>query len=196
MARPKQTTSPNRRQQILEQAAGLFKTNGFNATTMRQLAEQTGMEAASLYNHISSKEELLREICFSVANDFNAHLLQLEADDSCASRKMEAIIRFHIHMLLTRYNDVYVSNRDWKHLKEPWLTNFLNQRKQYENRLAAIIQQGIDTGKFKPVHPHVAVLTMLSAVRSIEYWQRSKKAISSKQIADDLVMMLLKGLEQ
>src|SRR5574343_259170 len=149
MARPKQTTSPNRRQQILEQAAGLFKTNGFNATTMRQLAEQTGMEAASLYNHISSKEELLREICFSVANDFNAHLLQLEADDSCASRKM-----------------------------------------------AAIIQHGIDTGKFKAVHPHVAVLTMLSAVRSIEYWQRSKKAISSKQIADDLVMMLLKGLEQ
>lgn len=196
MARPKQTTSPNRRRQILEQAAGLFKTNGFNATTMRQLAEQTGMEAASLYNHISSKEELLREICCSVANDFNAHLLQLEADDSCASRKMEAIIRFHIHMLLTRYNDVYVSNRDWKHLKEPWLTNFLNQRKQYENRLAAIIQQGVDAGKFKPVHPHVAVLTILSAVRSIEYWQRSKKAISSKQIADDLVMLLLKGLEQ
>ena len=196
MARPKQTPSANRRRQILEQAAGLFKNNGFNATTMRQLAEQSGMEAASLYNHISSKEELLREICFSVANDFNAHLLQLEADDSCASRKMEAIIRFHIHMLLTRYNDVYVSNRDWKHLKEPWLTNFLTQRKQYENRLAAIIQQGIDTGKFKPVHPHVAVLTILAAVRSIEYWQRSKKTITSKQIADDLVMLLLKGLEQ
>lgn len=196
MARPKQTTSPNRRHQILEQAAGLFKTNGFNATTMRQLAEQTGMEAASLYNHISSKEELLQEICFTVANDFNAHLLQLEADDSCASRKMEAIIRFHIHMLLTQYNNVYVSNRDWKHLKEPLLTNFLTQRKQYEQQLAGIIQQGIDAGKFKPVHPHVAVLTILAAVRSIEYWQRSKKQISSKQIADDLVMLLLKGLEQ
>lgn len=196
MARPKQNSSSNRRLQILEEAAGLFKANGFNATSMRLLAEQTGMEAASLYNHISSKEELLREICFSVANDFNAHLLQLEADDSCASRKMEAIIRFHIHMLLTKYNDVYVSNRDWKHLKEPWLTNFLTQRKQYENRLAAIIQQGIDAGKFKPVHPHVAVLTILAAVRSIEYLQRSKKTISSKQIADDLVMLLLKGLEQ
>jgi AcrR family transcriptional regulator len=196
MPTSKKTSASGRRAQILHQAASLFKAKGFNATTMRQLAEHLGMEAASIYHHISSKEELLREICFSVANDFNAHLQQLEADDSCPSRKLEAIIRFHIHMLLSRHDDVYVSNRDWKHLKEPWLTNFLNQRRQYENRLAALVQQGIDKGQFRPVQPHVAVLGMLSAVRSIEYWQRSKRKISSKEVTEDLVTLLLKGMEK
>jgi AcrR family transcriptional regulator len=163
---------------------------------MRQLAEHLGMEAASIYNHISSKEELLREICFNVANEFNAHLLQLEGDESCPARKLEAIIRFHIHMLLTRHDDVYVSNRDWKHLKDPWLTNFLNQRRQYENRLAAIVQQGIDKKQFRAMQPHVAVLGILSAVRSIEYWHRSKRKISSKEVTENLVTLLLKGLEE
>jgi len=192
MARLKTNNIQSRKEQILDQAAALFKSKGFNATTMRHLAEHLDIEAASLYNHINSKEELLREICFFVAGQFNEHLVQLEADESCASRKIEAILRFHIHMLITRHDEVYVSNRDWKHLKEPFLSNFLNIRRQYENRLAAIIQQGIENGQFRPVHPHVAVLAMLSAVRSIEYWQRSKRQISSKQVTEDLITLITK----
>jgi AcrR family transcriptional regulator len=195
MARLKTTSIQSRKEQILDQAATLFKTKGFNATTMRHLAEHMGMEAASLYNHISSKEEILREICFLVANQFNEHIQQLETDESCPSRKVEAILRFHIHMLLTNHDEVYVSNRDWKHLKEPWLSNFLQIRRQYENRLATIIQEGIDKGQFRTVHPHVAVLAMLSAVRSIEYWHRSKRQISSKQVTEDLITLILKGME-
>jgi TetR/AcrR family transcriptional regulator, cholesterol catabolism regulator len=196
MARLKKSGVQSRKEQITDQAAVLFKTKGYNATTMRHLAEHLGMEAASLYNHISSKETLLHDICFFVADHFNQHLQQVEADDSCPSRKVEAILRFHIHMLITHHNEVYVSNRDWKHLKEPALSNFLNIRRQYENRLAAIIQQGIDKEQFRPVHPHVAVLAMLSAVRSIEYWQRSKRQISSKQVTEDLITLILKGMEK
>jgi AcrR family transcriptional regulator len=194
MARPKAASSPNRRQQILAQAASLFRANGFNATTMRQLAVQLNMEAASLYNHISSKEELLREICFSVANDFNTQLSSVQAEASSPLQKLEAILRFHISMLLSRPDDVYVSNRDWKHLKEPWLTNFLTQRRQYEQQLAHIVQQGIDAGQLRPLQPAVAVLGMLSAVRSIEYWQRSKRPIAGPQATDDLIALLLNGI--
>lgn len=195
MVRINTTGIQSRKEQILDQAATLFKSKGFNATTMRYLAEHMGMEAASLYNHISSKEELLREICFFVAGQFNNHLQLVEADESCPTRKVEAMLRYHIHMLLTHHDEVYVSNRDWKHLKEPHLSNFLNIRRQYENRLAAIVQQGIEKGQFRTVHPHVAVLAMLSAVRSIEYWQRSKRQISSKQVTEDLITLILKGME-
>ncbi|HSC53974.1 MAG TPA: TetR/AcrR family transcriptional regulator [Phnomibacter sp.] len=196
MARLKTSGIQSRKEQILDQAAALFKTKGFNATTMRHLAEHLQMEAASLYNHISSKEELLRDICFFVADQFNEHLAQIEADPFPPAQKIENLLRFHIHMLITRHNEVYVSNRDWKHLKEPHLSNFLQTRRQYENRLAAIVQQGIELGQFRRVHPHVATLAMLSTVRSIEYWQRSKRQISSRQVAEDLITLILKGMEQ
>jgi AcrR family transcriptional regulator len=195
MARPKTQTTLSRKDQIVQQAAQLFKARGYNATTMRHLAEQVNMEASSLYNHISSKEEILQEICFSVANDFNSQLAALEKNQQSPGEKIEAIIRFHIHMMLTRFEAVYVSNRDWKHLKEPALTQFLQQRRQYENKLAAIIAQGISVNQFRPVQPQVAVLGLLSAVRSIEFWQRNKRGISSHQLTEDLVTLLLKGIK-
>ena len=42
----------------------MFKDKGFAASSMRDLAETVGIEAASLYNHIKSKSEILQEIIF------------------------------------------------------------------------------------------------------------------------------------
>ena len=60
----------NRKDQIIEAAALLFKKKGYAGTTMRDLAAELGIEAASIYHHIKSKEELLEVICFEMANKF------------------------------------------------------------------------------------------------------------------------------
>ena len=74
MASNKSKKNSPRKEVIIEKAAQLFRKNGFNATSMRDLAENVGVEAASLYNHISSKAELLQEICFRIANKFTTHM--------------------------------------------------------------------------------------------------------------------------
>ena len=53
-----------RKEEIVNTAAKLFKEKGFSAVTMRDIAKSMGIRAASLYNHISSKQELLQDICF------------------------------------------------------------------------------------------------------------------------------------
>ena len=53
----------NKKELILSEAAMLFKEKGFGGTSMRDLAEKVGMEAASMYNHIKSKDEILELIC-------------------------------------------------------------------------------------------------------------------------------------
>jgi TetR/AcrR family transcriptional regulator, cholesterol catabolism regulator len=184
----------NRKEQIVEIATRLFHEKGYNATSMRSLAEQIGMEAASLYNHISSKDELLQQICFGMATHYNAHLEQVENEPLTPVQRVEKMVRFHLGMMLTHFEEVYVTNRDWKHLKEPLLGNFLQQRKAYEKRFAQLIQQAIDAGEVKQLHPHAAVLTILSAVRGIEFWHRNPRNISAEQIEEDMVRILLDGL--
>jgi len=69
---------------IILKASGMIRERGFPATSMRDLAEVVGIEAASLYNHIQSKSEILQEIIYRTANDCNVHLNGLaETQLSC-----------------------------------------------------------------------------------------------------------------
>ena len=70
MARIKTEKNGSRKDVIVRKAATLFREKGYKAASMRDLAEAVGVEAASLYNHIRSKSELLHELVFSVANKF------------------------------------------------------------------------------------------------------------------------------
>jgi len=194
MSKIKAAKNGTKKDVITQKGATLFRKKGFASSSMRELAESIGVEASSLYNHIGSKSEILQIICFKVANDFNMHLNEVEKTPGSAVVKLENLIRFHIHMMLDTYDEVYVANHEWKQLEEPFLSNFLNQRKIYEGRLVEIINEGISSGEFKEINPHVAVLIILSAVRGLELWQRHKKNVSTEELENDMVNHLLNGL--
>ena len=194
MAKIKAAKNGTKKDVITKKGAVLFRKKGFAASSMRELADNIGVEASSLYNHIGSKSEILQSICFKVANDFNMHLNEVEKNTGSAVSKLENLIRFHIHMMLNDYDEVYVANHEWKQLEEPYLSNFLNQRKIYEGRLVEIINEGIKTGELKTVNPHVAILIILSAVRGLEFWRRHKKNVSITELENDMVNHLLNGL--
>ena len=194
MAKIKSGKNASKKDIIIKKAALLFRTKGFNAASMRELAEAVGVEAPSLYNHIGSKSELLQAICFKVAIEFTTQLDETENINTGITNKIELIIRFHITMMLEEFDEVFVANHEWKHLQEPFLSNFLNQRRGYEKKLVTLIEEGIKKKELKNINPYVVVLTLLSAVRGLEFWQRNKKNISTKVLEDDMVAHLLNGI--
>ncbi len=194
MAKIKASLTGTKKDVILKKAAALFRLKGFKASSMRELAQKIGVEAPSLYNHIGNKNELLHTICFKIAGDFTIQLQMVEAQNSSATKKIEQLIRFHIKMMIQRFDEVYVANHEWKHLDDPYLSTFLSQRRFYESSMIQIITEGIDKKEFKNIHPHVAVLTILSAVRGLEFWQRHKKEISLQVLEENMVDHLLNGL--
>jgi AcrR family transcriptional regulator len=179
---------------ILKKAASLFKSKSYTASSMRELAEIVGVEAPSLYNHIGSKSELLQDICFKTGNRFTEQIEKISNSNSATVDKIEAVIRFHIKTMAEDFDEVYVANHEWKHLEEPYLTDFLHIRRSYEKSLMHFIETGIEEGAIQPVNPYVAVLTILSAVRGIEFWQRSKKNVPLQVLENDMVHQLLNGI--
>ena len=195
MARIKIEKNLSRKDVIVSKAATLFREKGYKAASMRDLAESVGVEAASLYNHIKSKSELLHELVFSVANKFVMKLDEIESESISSLQKMEKILRFHISEMIHHYEEVYVSDREWKHLSDPYLSNYQNQRRVYRKRLAAIIEEGIRNKEIKAIDAPTVVLIFLHAVSGIESWHRSTKKISAEELEQNMVAILIDGLK-
>jgi AcrR family transcriptional regulator len=194
MARIKTENNLTRKEVIVSKAATLFREKGFKAASMRDLAEAVGVEAASLYNHIKSKTEILHELCFSVANRFLHKIDEVEAEQTSSVVKIEKLLRFHINEMIHHYEEVYVSDREWKHLSDPYLSNFQNQRRIYRKRFAAIIETGITEHQVKSIDAPTAVLIMLHAISGIESWHRSTQKITAEELEENMISILVGGL--
>jgi AcrR family transcriptional regulator len=186
----------SKKELILRKAAAMFREKGFAATSMRDLAESVGIEAASLYNHIRSKNEILEAICFDVANRFNTNMELIESGQPKSIARVETLLRFHIQQMIESYEEVYVSDREWKHLEDPYLSNFQTQRRNYRKKFASIIEEGIQKNEIRKIDAPTAVLIMLHAISGIESWHRSTAKINAQELEDNMVMIMIDGLRK
>ncbi|HET9505895.1 MAG TPA: TetR/AcrR family transcriptional regulator [Hymenobacter sp.] len=195
-ARVAKKRRPEQRQLILDEAAHLFKERGFGSSSMRDLGARVGLDAASMYNHIKSKDEILDTICFQVSDTYIAQLTEVEQMTGSYLEKITELLRRHVRLMTTHGAAVSVANNEWKALTEPRLTEFKQARKRYEKGFAALIEQGIAAGELQPVNVSVALFTLLSAVRWVELWYRPGRALSAAELEADLLTMLLDGLKK
>lgn len=70
----------NTKQVILAAALDLFSTQGFEATSMQQIAEAVGIRKPSLYSHFAGKQEILDELTQTVMEQYEKHSLFAQAD--------------------------------------------------------------------------------------------------------------------
>ncbi len=194
MAKIKTLANGSKKDVILKNASALFRKKGFKATSLRELAETMDIEAPSLYNHIDSKAALLEEICFGVAKDFTEYMNTIIGSKESAVDKLSKLIRFHIQKIYTDFDNVFVSNHEWKQLSKKQLVEFLIQRKAYENAFVEIINDGVKKKLFKTLHPQITVLTILSAVRGLEFLHSHKNEFSIEILEENMVQHLLTGI--
>ena len=123
----------NRKEQIIDAAALLFKQKGYSTTTMRDLATELGIEAASIYHHIKSKEELLESICFDMANKFISNAKEVNDIYFNAEEKLRLAVKLHVETITENQNQSSVFLSEWRNLSEPKLTLFKQLRHSLKN---------------------------------------------------------------
>ncbi len=189
------TDSPNKKDIIYEVAASLFREKGFRATSMRELAAKVGIEAASLYNHIHGKNDLLNGICFKVANTFTRKIEEVENADCSIIEKVETLLRFHVHEMVNNYEDVYVSDREWRNMEEPELTKYREMKRSYRKRFASIVEKGISRGELRKIDAITAVMIFLNAIAAVDQWHRIIHKVNSTDLENNMVQILIGGLK-
>ncbi len=191
-------SSSSRKEQVIRVAAELFREKGYVASSMRDLAQKLGIEAASLYSHIKSKEEILHILCFDMAADFMASLEEVEKQqDLPASEKLRKGIIGHIQVMAQDLTASAVFMNEHRHLSQPSLRDFLLMRIRYINRFKGMIEEGVATGEFKKsIDKKLAVMTLFSSLNWMPMWYDPKAAIEPVELGFQLADMLINGLKQ
>lgn len=188
-------TTETRKSEIINTAAKLFKHKGYSAVTMRDLAQAMGIKAASLYNHIESKQAILEFIIIAIAEEFTLGMQTILNSNLNTINKLEAIIKMHVSIANHNPEGMAALNNDWMHLEEK-RDYYLELRQQYESNLRFIIAEGVAKNELKDLKTDVVLFSILSTLRSLYLWIPKKELLDVNELSSDLSEVLIGGINK
>jgi AcrR family transcriptional regulator len=186
---------PSTKEKVKQSAQRLFRQRGYAAVGMRELAREVGIEAPSIYNHYKSKDALLREICFDMAQQFFDAFDRAAATEDKFQRRLKAVIKSHISVIASNLEASEVFFNEWMFLEQPHLGKFKKMRHDYEMKFRGIIDKGIQKGDFKKMNSKLIAFAVFSALNATYELYTSTENLSQEQIAEDISELLLKGIK-
>jgi AcrR family transcriptional regulator len=184
-----------RKEEIVRVAAKLFKEKGYSAVTMRDLAKAMGIKAASLYNHINSKQDILNAIIISLAEDFTEGMSMIQSTNDSCINKLKKIIELHVKISSQNIYGMASLNNDWMHL-EGKLSYYQKLRTDYEEDFRAILKDGIISGEIVDAKPDVMLFSILTTLRSLYIWIPKKEDLDLEDLSNTLNQILIKGINK
>lgn len=184
----------DRKTEIVSVSAQLFKEKGYSAVTMRDIAQAMNIKAASLYNHIKSKQEILVLIVIEIAEEFTNVMNEIVSSDISSIQKIEKVIQLHIDITLRNSDALACLNNDWMHLTDNELQYFIKMREEYEQNFREIVKKGIQTKELQNINPEVIVFSTLSTLRTLYLWYNKSKNLNEATLRKNMSQVLLNGI--
>ena len=182
-----------RKDEIVKTAAKLFKKKGYSAVTMRDIAKTMGIKAASLYNHIQSKQDILKTIIISIAEEFTTGMELIKASNTNSLEKLHQIVVLHVNITSRNTYQMAALNNDWMHLEDQ-LDYYLSLLQNYEDDFINIIKSGIEAKEIVNSNPEIIMFSILSTLRSLYLWIPKKEDLDQNELANNLSNVLIKGI--
>lgn len=144
-----------RRAEIKAAAADLFKRDGFRGTSIGRIAAASGIDRATLYYYVGSKEELFDDVVTEAVKNNVAVAEAIRDGEGTAPEKLRRLIEALMVSYAEHYPFLYVFiQENLTHVgssRSQWSKQMRSLNKRYEDLVAGVIQTGIDDGTIRPV---------------------------------------------
>jgi AcrR family transcriptional regulator len=192
----------------------VLRRNGYEATTMKDIAAQVNLTAASLYHHFTNKDSLLLAVLEGGLEHAIERIEPVVQSSHPYAQKLHEMARCHV-MSLTQNMAVGAAlvfeMRPLMLLKSPprngnafahdALHEFLQRRDRFfqrrdyfEELFRCVVRDGIAAGEFTPVNVPIFVKTMLGAHNWVGVWYKDTGALTGEQIADLMAETFVRAL--
>ncbi|MGE4250629.1 MAG: TetR/AcrR family transcriptional regulator [Parvibaculaceae bacterium] len=182
MARTRGSVGAETEKAIRKAAIELTAKHGFEAMTLRDLADHVGLQPGSIYRYIATKDQLLADI---MAEHMEALLAAWrKADDPTAGplARLENFVDFHIRYHFARQKEVLIANLELRSLTPDSRRATVALRKAYENELRRILDAGIAKQIFPPVDSGIATYAIISMLTGVCFWYSPKGRLAPDEI--------------
>ncbi len=195
MTRTVGSSGPKTLKSIRKAGLRLIYEHGYEAMSLRQLAAEVGIQVGSLYNHISTKQDLLydlmREHLEQVLDELEETLKGVEGPVELLKR----FVAFHLTYHMVRKGEVFIANSELRCLEPNHYEEIVVLRRHYEKRLIDILEAGKAAGLFATVDARVTAYGILAMLTGICTWFRPHGRLGKEQIIEVYTDFVLKGLK-
>ncbi|HLN76367.1 MAG TPA: TetR/AcrR family transcriptional regulator [Nocardioidaceae bacterium] len=190
------TRTASRREELLAIAADLFAQRGFKNTTVRDIADASGILSGSLYHHFDSKESMVDEILSTFQAELFRQYDEVAASDLDPRAKFEAVIRISFDAIHDHHSEVAIYQNDAAYLAEFERFGYLNERNLQLRKLwVSLLEEGVHSGAFRPdLDPEVVYRFIRDTVWVAVRWYRPGGNLSAHDVADQYLSILLDGI--
>ena len=182
------------RADILEAAAQVFREKGYHAASMNDIAQAVNLQKASLYHHITSKQEMLHALLDLGIDLLYERIAAVAANELPPSDKLSLCIQTYLDTLAEHADLAAVLLFEHRSLDDALRAQHFPRRDRFEDVWREIILEGVHSGVFTGPDPGLTAKYLLGVLNWTVTWYRQDGPLTSAEIAQTFSRLLLDGL--
>lgn len=183
------------RERILTISAALFRENGFERTSVRDIAKACSMLPGSLHYRYRAKEDILVDMMRLAIENIIFGIVEVISSVQDPLEKLRAALRAHVNVLMSGDDMVYVLLFEWRSLQGAARLQMIAERDRYENHWQTILDTLKVEGYIRgDVNTDILRLIGLGAVNWVAIWYKADGKYSLEQIGDAIWQMMTRGV--
>ncbi len=182
-----------RRHQVFAASMHLFLENGFQETSMQEIAAAAGMGKSTLYDYFKNKDEILLSVVEDGIYDLTERAKQISNQDLPAAEKIHQVMHAHLEYLLENKEFLDRMLLEVQRLGLESQRRIQLKRHNYQDLLCSLVEDAIKEGSFRKVNPLLATRTILSILSPAVFTHRPTG--TPEQMMDEAIEIFIRGVQ-
>ncbi|MBL8379080.1 MAG: TetR family transcriptional regulator [Burkholderiales bacterium] len=185
---------PARMQEVLDVAASMFAGRGYRGTSLNDIGEALGMNKASLYHYVRSKEDLLYRLILRAGQRLRDVSQDPQLARLPAVAALERLVREHCRVVFEHRAELGVLVHQRRYLELDADGEVTYRERVYVDHLKAVVARGIKEGTLRRVDPSLAVQLILDTVNGLLRWHRPDGRLGREAVTEQVWRYVKGGL--
>jgi TetR/AcrR family transcriptional regulator, cholesterol catabolism regulator len=182
--------------EVVSAAARVFAAKGFEATTVDDLIEATGLQRGGLYHYMQNKGDLLVEVHRRLIEPLLAEIEEIDTEPNDPPTALRLIARALARNMRDYNNEMIVFLHEWRTIRDDaaW-EDIRRARRDLEHTIERTLRRGVRAGSFEITDTRLAVLALLGMFNHAHQWFRPDGRVSADELAESFSDIFLRGIE-